>query len=638
MKKLISGLLAFVMFVTPAFGASTRTIEATNTEGLITSVNLVRDAGFEGLNKAGAWVASGGSLSTTTTNPGRGNVSGTWDASAASQTLKSKLVAIPAGLQGVNGVVSCIFKAASGTATHTITASDGTNDLATAATIVSSTTSYIRTTVNFIFPSSGSVQLKITSAQDEPLINIDGCILGDASNLSNVSQSKLYGAANWPATASCSWSTTSSSFGNYSADSDCTTPAGSNLIGNATAPATKIPGVTFSSLPPGDYLFVSTGSFAHNDANATACYFRYSDGTNFSKEMKNYYGTNTGISGAVLGRLSYSAAQSNVTIQLQARNDGSSTPCDVVTNVTDLNISVYYFPSSSEIAYRPSVVGSNWSGYHNGNCGFSTSSGSFADPTNSNVSCALVERSNTNFGSVSSYGGTGTSALPGIIFTPARAGKYSVTATFTASNGSGSGNGAAFQLWDGTTEVDLKDMLVTANVDAKEFTLTGQYTALSTNSVSLRIRMKNITGGTPSIGPVSSSQPAVSWSIFSIDQTLPTPVLAGSVSSSSAGQERIERWATTTTCTTGTCAGSGTPGISSVTFASTGLYNVNFTAGNFSAGPTCVAIPSGNGLVGVLTSNGLPTTSSWQIQSSSSVGGAPTLHNDAFMVICTGPR
>ena len=146
------------------------------------SANKLKDPGFEA-STTSAWTASGGATTTTTTtaaNLGSGAKSYDWDSNSASQTLTSTSVSVTSGdgLSGQNGAASCRFKAASGTATHTIQAYDGTNILGS-STITSSTSGYVRTSVNFPFPASGSVSLRVVSvASNEPEIFIDDCYLG----------------------------------------------------------------------------------------------------------------------------------------------------------------------------------------------------------------------------------------------------------------------------------------------------------------------------------------------------------------------------------------------------------------------------------------------------------------------------
>lgn len=127
------------------------------------------------------WTASDGTYTTTTTaaNIGSGNASGSWDSSSASQTLTSTSFTITSGdgrsSQGM--VATCRFKAASGTATHTISAYDGST--LASQTISSSTSGFVRTSVSFTAPASGSVSIRITSVNsNEPTIYIDDCYIG----------------------------------------------------------------------------------------------------------------------------------------------------------------------------------------------------------------------------------------------------------------------------------------------------------------------------------------------------------------------------------------------------------------------------------------------------------------------------
>jgi hypothetical protein len=193
--------------------------------------NLLPNPDWE--TSSSGWTASAGTYARTTTaaNVGFGAGSGSWDASASSQTLTSTAVAIPTGLYAANGLARCYFKT---TATdYVLQAYDGTNVLASAT--IPASTQYQQYGVNFPFPSSGSVSLRVVSASDAAVIYMDDCYVGPAANLQSVNQAQFYGGVIWPATTNCQWSRTSNqSFGSYSADADCTAPTGSNVLGNAS--------------------------------------------------------------------------------------------------------------------------------------------------------------------------------------------------------------------------------------------------------------------------------------------------------------------------------------------------------------------------------------------------------------------
>ena len=151
------------------------------------NTNILPDPGFEGTPSG--WTFSGGATATTnSTAKGTGALGADWDSNSAGQTLVSTSVTIPNGYQGKNGFFSCNIKTVSGTATHTISVNDGTNDISAPFTIPNSTTSFISTynngQGNFVYPSSGTIRIKLTSVNaNEPEIYIDDCKISLADNL-----------------------------------------------------------------------------------------------------------------------------------------------------------------------------------------------------------------------------------------------------------------------------------------------------------------------------------------------------------------------------------------------------------------------------------------------------------------------
>lgn len=113
------------------------------------------------------------------------------------------------------------------------------------------------------------------------------------------------------------------------------------------------------------------------------------------------------------------------------------------------------------------------------------------------------------------------------------------------------------------------------------------------------------------------------------------PLLVGSVTSSSAGMERVERAAMNGVCSSGTCAlSSSTPGISSIVYGgATGVYTVALPAGTFSAAPTCTC--SSNIDANVMCSAQSANTTAVTLKTYST---APGYANTAVNLICTGPR
>lgn len=647
-------ILAFytlLAFTTSAFGASSTVIEATNTEGFFSSQNLIRDPGFEGQNKGAAWTKSGGTLTISSTSPGRGGYMGVWASSAAAQTLKSKLTVIPAGLQGRNGVVSCLFKAATGTATHTLTASDGTNDLATATTITSSTTGFQRTSVNFIFPSSGSVQLKMVSVSaSEPVLNTDDCYLGpaDGFNLGSVSQATLVGTIKWVSTASCNWASTSGTYANYSTVASCATNARTVTGAITDASSGLRPAFGLPAMGPGEYMVVVNGmttAFSNAASSGLAGFFRLYDGTTQYGEDQEIFAGGASFNGLQVGvpstvfTFSLTSGIGAKTFDIQPKAAGVGGVAAIDVTGAPLKISVYRFPTSSETVYRADQMGSSWSGYHDGapsavTCDWARTNTAFGDPT-ADTTCNLIEKTNSNFGTVSASG----SVLPAITFTPKRIGSYHVCANI-ATYGQTIGAVVGSRLWDGTTVIDEKSFQAPVSNYQTQIPLCGIYKATSLAPVTLSVQTKASTGY---VEIYSNSGPAIAWDIYTIDQSIPTPVFVGSVTSGSAGAERFEAAgfggnSSYTACTTGACTliGSYAAWMTSLTQASAGVYNAVFPAGTWSSAPICGCTANANVATPITcVVNSIPTTTTAQVLLLNQAGAAT---NGAGTVWCKGAK
>jgi hypothetical protein len=268
---------------------------------------------------------SGGTYTTTTTaaNVYQGNQTGAWDSSSASQTFVSSAIAV-GSKASASGAVSCAFKSASGTATHTIGVDDGTTLLAS-STITSSATVFQRTSVSFTFPSSGNVRLRITSVNaNEPNLFIDSCYIGPSQEFNSVqlSQSSFYGSVLFQNAASCSFINNSATYADFSANASCNTPV---VAGNATSPG-KLPHAAFTSVPAGSYdvSFTATMGLALGNLQ-TYCRLLDSAGTVVDSA---YLASNLGAALStpihLRGIFTYATTQSSITFKVQCARGGSS--------------------------------------------------------------------------------------------------------------------------------------------------------------------------------------------------------------------------------------------------------------------------------------------------------------------------
>lgn len=319
--------------------------------------NLLTNPGAE-LGKAG-WAVSTGSFAASTTTPLVGGASFTWDAGAAAETFTSTAVTIPEGWKGRNGVVSCSFLCASGTCTHTIKPFDGTNDLATAQTITSSTTIAQRSSVNFIFPTSGSVSVRISSAANEPSLKTDSCVLALAEgfNLQNISQSTLVGTAYYATTASCNWTRTNTALGAPATTAACPGPTVETNPGPGTIQTTDndLPQFTVNNLPPGTY-WVSFDGTGFIGTSAQEGAMAINDGTTTFGQTGQQWAL-AGSHFHVEGAVTYTAT-ANQTFKLFFSSAANQVSVSASTSNENLHFTIIRFPTSAELAYRPEML--NW--------------------------------------------------------------------------------------------------------------------------------------------------------------------------------------------------------------------------------------------------------------------------------------
>jgi hypothetical protein len=172
-----------------------------------------------------------------------------------------------------------------------------------------------------------------------------------------------------------------------------------------------------------------------------------------------------------------------------------------------------------------------WTGYHGTTTsavsGWSNSSATFSDPANYDSTITFNQVNNVNFGTVTSYGGTGAAALPGIIFTPPVTGYYFVKASLTM-NHSGANNESGARLWDGTTVIDASQTNFPGSGNTQVYfptTLSGiiNITSLSPRTISIQ---SAITGGGIYMGAnIFGSNHYIDWSIQAVSPT-PTVIAA----------------------------------------------------------------------------------------------------------------
>lgn len=586
----------------------------------------------------------GGTLSTTNTaaDVANGTYAFSYDASTSGDYVESDLITIPAGLYGANCLLESYYKGFDSNITAQV--HDGTNVVASQAIVAA--TGYRKLQINFVCPSSGGLKMRLYASGNAAIGYWDEVHLGSASNISNVSQAYKVGSIKWAGASNCAWTTSSTSFGNYSADTDCSAPT---VTGNVSAPGTKIPAAVVSNLGPGTVMLVASGGFYKAGTVDAAVQFRFSDGTTNSTPVQVYSGTNPGPATTVIGSFEYTTAPSNpTTFNIQGRTGSASNAANIaadVSAVTELQVDIYFFPSSSQNAVNnePNFDTTGMLVPY----GISTCPNGTLAADGSAVSrstyAALFNKIGTTFGSGD---GSTTFNLPntGGIFlrgigSQTIGGVTTPTITLGGAQADAlqghrhqirvpaTGGGSSlwgFQFWSASRSTTLSE-----SASVGEDAISG-------------VLLTDGTNGSPR--STSETRPAnigVKYCIVTNGQR-PMPVLVGSVTSNSTGAERVERAYVVNNGTASINSQSGS-WLTGCTRNSIGAVTCNIASGTFSALPVCAITPAVAGTIGDQVSVRLATQSTTSFQTYTTLraaaGGSAAGGGDYdFNVICMGPR
>lgn len=519
--------LAWLLLVTLS-PTSFAAMKPTDRQDLPIGVNLLANSGFE--NGKAKWTNSGGTFAIV--NSGSSSLlfdsaSATFTASATAQYVETSLFTPQYGLDGQPCVGSIYYKG--GSTSYELEVLDGSNNiLARSGALAVSTTSKQVFTSAFSCAQATPVKLRLVSSASGALIALDGASLGSSPLISQVSQAQFYGSVKTPLTASCTWNRASSSYGSFTAVSACPVATAS---GQASAPATKIPAITFASMPAGHYRFYVSGTWG--DGNASSTYMRMHDGTSFLDGENSLYTpyTSGGATPVSIFEVTYASPQSNKTIEIQMKATASTAFLDATGN--DVLISVDYFPSQSQTVANISGATANWSGYISG-CSFVNPNGTAFSEFTVNNSCTLTQQNNVNFGSVSIYNSSGN--LPGFTFTPPSVGSYYVCAA-TNMGQSITNHYGSLELSDTAGPTVIAQQNSSGGTLVSGVTLCGVYNASTLSSKTIRLRAATDSASAHAqlfdgagLGVPGS---AVFFSIVNITSNLPSPFIQPSLTKSS---------------------------------------------------------------------------------------------------------
>jgi hypothetical protein len=313
-------------------------------------VSLLQNAGFEAALTQ--WTNSGTTAAAVTSGSNLlfDKGSATLIATSTGQFFEQSVV-VPNGLGGTNCLARAYYKG--GDTNWVMHVTDNSNmDIASSNPFVLiPSTVTVPAVMNFICPAAGTtIKLRFVSLGSAALIALDNTKLGDADNLSQVSQAQFLGSITYSGSCSVGYFTGSNvgSWGNFGAQTGCTV----TTDGAVSAPGTQIPAVVLpNGVAPGVYTFVTTGMFGSSSGYVQ---LRYYDGTNVSSETSTASSVPSPLN--FQGHITYATGVSGpLTIYLQEYAPTSVSGylyAGTGTYTSTETIKVYYNPTQSQQAVQ----------------------------------------------------------------------------------------------------------------------------------------------------------------------------------------------------------------------------------------------------------------------------------------------
>jgi hypothetical protein len=644
MKKLITIVQIYALIAylcSPAFASKATIVKGDVSEGL---GNGLVNASFEAATVATGWTAgSNVSSAVNTSSYVDGKQSLTLSASAtfgSAQVLWYQDWTPGSSLSPNNGEASLYVNTTASTL-QVCPRVQGTT-LLNQCVSVPGTGNWAKVSTNFIFPSSGNVGVALYSTagflSGATIGSIDKGYVGFATNLGQVSQAQDIGSLVFAGTAGCTWAITQNTYAaDFASNASCATATISN--GSPLTSPGKVPQATYLNAQPGSYKVTWTSRVDQSADSSPTCRI-VDDLGNTLVEQGFDTNTSTAAPLTLTGKWTYTQAGSR-TWKVQCKWGSVSAAITLAGTDTrgSAGFQVEYFPTQSQTGYRADQTPASWSGYNDTTCNWTRTSTAIGDFT-ADATCNLVESTNRNFGTVTAVSGV----LPGVTFTPPRAGRYFVCAypqVYSAVNYAV----LNIRLTDGTTTIAEAGTRIASDGTTTYQTqpLCGIYNATSTSSVSLKLQGAS-TSGAIGIQASSVARSSIEWSIVELDAPMPAPYLTGSVVQLGSGILRDTEVSfgantgLTSGCTASPCTIStnSTGDVTNVTRTGTGVYSINLGTAYSSVG-SCTCSIDGDQSIGAQCqpSRSASSASALVIKTFTSGGAAA---DTAVHAHCWGPR
>lgn len=318
------------------------------------------NADFEGPSVS-PWVASGGTFILESSVQGFGGGSGSWDSSAAAQTLDSALKEIPEGLLNRSCNTTMQLKWV-GTPTDLKMQVIDQTSAVIAERDLPVTTDWEKTAIQFTCPGSGSLRVRLLAVGSNPaLILFDNVSLGK-TDFVDISQALMVAHITYPATASCFPLITSTSFIDYPTDSDCVSPIVVFSTIAVDSADNDLLDLDFDDLPVGTYHIQAKGAISLGAASVLGA-MRITDGsTNGSPcGMRSPVGDTDLISELVCDLVVTYTSSGARNFKLQGRSaSGNNQLINSTTDQQETTWTIWRVPGSSAEAITLETIGEHW--------------------------------------------------------------------------------------------------------------------------------------------------------------------------------------------------------------------------------------------------------------------------------------
>lgn len=481
----------------------------------------------------------------------------------------------------------------------------------------------------FNYPGSGSlndcVKVKTTTSTTGN-VTADAGYLGLARNLGTVSQASYFGGMEQVGIAggTCAYSENASTglnnFVDLGSGSGCNSWTTS---GSVSAAGTNSHSIVLNNMKPGSFKIELIG-VVESTASGVACNWRLTDGTKYYQPQVNGVPTSNNL-------LSFQIDETvgaTRTYHLQAADSGAGT-CLIDNSIAGTNLAwkVYYFPSQSQIVTQNPVSDfGRIFPWLNATC-----------PANSEP----LDGGTTTNTALISFLGSSTRPDWRALY-PRMAGSQTIGGvTYSATLGATQGDQMQGHTHTAFTQSTTDNSLINyQQLNQSTNLLPGTNYSINRTSITstaISDPVSDGTNGTPRTG-TETRPPTVVVNFCISTATMSAPLVVGGVSTSSSGEERIERATITPTsssvCTINSQSGSW---ISSTTPVNVGQCTINF-ARPFATKPTCnvtqetTSYPTAAAMAGINTIS----TSSLTFYTGY-FSGAPAFGPYPTHIICVGP-